>query len=48
MSDERTADEFALDPRVETEPPLVSGQHMTGTGTAPAGHMTGTGTAPVG
>jgi hypothetical protein len=48
MSDEHTADEFALDLRVETEPPLVSDQHMTGTGTAPADHMTGTGTAPIG
>ncbi|GIF50411.1 hypothetical protein DFJ67_5741 [Asanoa ferruginea] len=47
MSDERTTDEFALDLRVETEPPLASGQHMTGTGTAPADFMTGTGTAPV-
>ncbi|GAA1852255.1 hypothetical protein [Asanoa iriomotensis] len=46
MSDEHTADEFVLDLRVETEPALVSGQQMTGTGTAPAVFMTGTGTAP--
>ena len=48
MSDERTADEFALDLRVETEPPLVSNRHITLTGTAPADHITATGTVPVG